>query len=314
MSVPRFGTSHAARVLAIVIVCASAFAGIAYGAVPNTVELRVMSFNVRFASAGHSEAASENNWTDAKYPRRDRAVRVIRENSPDLFGVQEARDQQVEDLEKALPEYAFYGIGRDDGKKDGEFSGVFYRKARFTKEDAGSFWLSATPEKPGTSFYIAPKACARIASWVKLTDNESEQQFVWLNMHWDHISEQARQKSAALVRKRLGKIGGDLPLIVTGDLNSHEDSPAVKELVGLNDSTGRKLGDSFREVHPNRSPNESSFNNWDGTVDGLRIDFILHTSEFTPVAADIVRTSYDGYWPSDHYPVSATLKLNRKSN
>src|SRR6476620_8033169 len=124
MSGLRFDKSRAVRVLSIAVVCAGVFAGVAHGAAPDAVELRVMSFNVRFAKEGHSEAASENNWTDATYPRRERAVRVIRENSPDLFGVQEARDQQVEDLEKALPEYAFYGVGRDDGKKDGEFSGV----------------------------------------------------------------------------------------------------------------------------------------------------------------------------------------------
>jgi endonuclease/exonuclease/phosphatase family metal-dependent hydrolase len=301
------------RVLFIAILYGGAFAGTSYGAASDPVELRVMSFNVRFSKVDHSEAASENNWTDPKFPRRERAIRVIQENSPDLLGVQEARELQVEDLEKALPKYEFYGIGRDDGKKDGEFSGIFYQKSRFMKSDAGSFWLSATPEKPGTSFYVAPKACARIASWVKLTEKDSGRQFVVLNMHWDHISEDARRKSAALVRKRLAGIGGDLPLIVMGDLNSHEDSPAAKELVGANDSTGRKLADSFRELRPERSATESSFNNWNGTVKGSRIDFILHTSEFKPVAADIVRTSYDGHWPSDHYPVVATLQLDRKS-
>ncbi len=279
-----------------------------------TAELRVMSFNIRYSKADHSEAASENNWADAKYPRRDRAIRVIHENSPDLLGVQEARELQIENLKKALPEHEFYGIGRDDGKRDGEFSGVFYRKARFKQDDVGSFWLSATPEKPGTSFYLAPNACARIASWVKLTDKESGRQFVLLNMHWDHISEPAREKSAALVRERLTKFGGDPPAIVTGDLNSHEDSPAVKELVGENDLKGRKLADSFRELRPERSPDESSFNNWKGTLKGSRIDFIFHTSEFTPVAAEIVRTSYNGHWPSDHYPVIAILKLNSKSD
>jgi len=149
---------------------------------------------------------------------------------------------------------------------------------------------------------------------VKLTEKDSGRQVVVLNMHWDHISEDARRKSAALVRTRLAQIGGDLPVIVMGDLNSHEDSPAVKELVGANDSTGRKLADSFRELRPKRSKNEASFNDWAGTVKGSRIDFILHTSEFKPVAADIVRTSYDGHWPSDHYPVVATLHLDRKSN
>src|SRR3954471_7168629 len=291
-------TFHVARILVIAVMLASVFANLSCSAAADSAEVRVMSFNIRFSKPDHSEAASENNWADAKFPRRERAIRVIQENAPDLLGVQEARELQIEDLKKALPNYAFYGIGRDDGKTDGEFSGIFYRKDRFTQAGAGSFWLSATPEKPGTSFYLALNACARIASWVKLADKESGRQFVLLNMHWDHISEPAREKSAALVRERLTKLGSDLPVIVTGDLNAHEDSPAVKELVGANDSKGRKLADSFRELRPEKSPNESSFNNWKGTLKGSRIDFILHTSEFTPVAAVIVRTSYDGHWPS----------------
>jgi endonuclease/exonuclease/phosphatase family metal-dependent hydrolase len=300
----------AARLLAIATVFANALVVVARGA--NPVELRVMSFNIRNSNA--KEVASENNWNDTKLPRRERAIRVIHENAPDLLGVQEARPSQVQDLRKALPEYAFYGVGRDDGKNKGEFSGIFYRKARFAQDGAGSFWLSATPEKPGTSFYVALKACARMASWVKLTDKKSCRKFVLLNMHWDHISEPAREQSAGLVRTRLAKLGGDLPAIVMGDLNAHEDSPAVKELIGSNGSAGRELADSFRELRPKSSENEASFNDWAGTRKGSRIDFIFHTREFAPVTANIVRTSYDGRWPSDHYPVTATLMWNRKSD
>jgi endonuclease/exonuclease/phosphatase family metal-dependent hydrolase len=286
----------------------------AHGALGEPVDLRIMSFNVRYSKTGFDESATENNWGDAKFPRRERAIRVIRENSPDLVGVQEARELQVNDLRGALPEYDFYGVGRDDGKMGGEFSGIFYRKDRFTQKRSGSFWLSATPEKPGTSFYTAIGACPRIASWVLLTDKKSGRDLAMLNMHWDHISVPAREKSAALVRERLAKLAAGLPAIVTGDLNSQEDSPAVMELIGANDPTARKLADSFREVHPDRSPDEASFDAWKGTLKGSRIDFILHTLELTPVAAEIVRTSYDGHWPSDHYPVTAILKLERKSD
>ena len=103
----HFVKLRVARILAIAVVCAGAFATVAQAAAPDPVELRVMSFNIRFSKVDNSEAASENNWADAKYPRRERAIRVIRENSPDLLGVQEARELQVEDLKKALPEYAY---------------------------------------------------------------------------------------------------------------------------------------------------------------------------------------------------------------
>lgn len=269
-------------------------------------DLRVMSFNVRFARAGHSEESKENNWNDPEHPRRDRAIRVIREYEPDLLGVQEAREGQIADLEAALPGYEFYGVGRDDGKSEGEFSGIFYRKDRFTQKDAGSFWLSAKPDEVGTTFSF--NKLPRVASWVKLADTKSGREFVYLNMHWDHQDDEARKKSAPLVLEQLQKIAGDAATIVTGDLNNKETSPAFSKLTS-EIRPGRKLLDSYRELNPKRSPDEASFDEWKGTVKGSRIDFILHTSEFKPTAAEIVRTSYDGRWPSDHYPVTATLQF-----
>jgi endonuclease/exonuclease/phosphatase family metal-dependent hydrolase len=227
--------------------------------------------------------------------------------------MQEARHLQIEDLQAALPEFDFYGIGRDDGKTEGEYSGIYYLSDRFKKLDAGSFWLSATPEKPGTTFYKARDAVPRIASWVRLADNKSGREIFVLNMHWDHISIPAREQSARLVRTRLADLAEGLPAIVMGDLNSPEDSKAVTELVGATGTAGRRLFDSFREAYPERTREESTFSAWNGRAAGSRIDFILHTDEFTPTAAAIVRTGYDGRWPSDHYPVTATLRLAPKN-
>lgn len=271
-------------------------------------DLRVMSFNIRFAKAGHSEAAKENNWNDPDHPRRERAIRVIHDFKPDLLGVQEAREEQIEDLRKALPEYEFYGLGRDDGKTAGEFSGIYFRKDRFERKDAGSFWLSEMPDTPGTTF--SPNRLPRIASWVRLKDNNLAREFVYLNMHWDHEDVPAREKSAALVQERLEKIDKDCQLIVTGDLNSSEDTTAYATLAHPTETDGRVLADSYRELHPERSKQEATFDGWKGNIEGSRIDFILHTAAFKPKSAEIVRTNYEGRWPSDHYPVTATLQLN----
>lgn len=273
------------------------------------VDVKVMSFNVRYAQAGHSEDAAENNWDDSEHPRKTRAVRVIREFMPDLLGVQEAREGQIIDLRAALPEYEFYGIGRDDGKTAGEYSGVFYLKNRFKKVDQGSFWLSAEPEKPGTSFYTAPNAVPRIASWVILDDDKTGRRYLLLNSHWDHISGPAREQSAALIRKRVATLGRTLPTIVTGDFNSREDTPALAEMRGDHDQTGLQLRDSYRVVHPKRTEDEASYNGWRMDTKGSRIDFILSTDDFAATGAEVVRTSYEGRLPSDHFPVTATLRI-----
>jgi endonuclease/exonuclease/phosphatase family metal-dependent hydrolase len=277
------------------------------------VALNFMSFNIRYSYGGLDEQATENNWTDAKFPRRDRVIRVIRDRLPDILGVQEARHLQIKDLQAALPEFDFYGIGRDDGETGGEYSGIFYNKDRFARLGAGSFWLSDTPEKPGTTFYKAENAVPRIASWVRLLDQKSRREIFVLNMHWDHIDVAARRKSASLVRERLADLAEGLPTIVMGDLNAGENSVAVVALRGESDPKGRPLADSYRLVHPERKPDEASFGGWEGRTEGRRIDFILHTAELTPTAAAIVRTSYDGHWPSDHYPVTATLQLSAAS-
>jgi endonuclease/exonuclease/phosphatase family metal-dependent hydrolase len=296
--------------LAVAVCVASALAIIA-DTIGAEVELRVMSFNIRYSYGGLDEKETANNWTDPQFPRRERVVRVIRENLPDVLGVQEARHLQIVDLQAALPEFDFYGIGRDDGKTDGEYSGIFYRKDRFTRADAGSFWLSATPEKPGTSFYTDPNAVPRIASWVRLADQQSGREIFVLNMHWDHISDPARRQSAQLVRARLASLANDVPAIVMGDLNAREDSLPVTSLVGTNDPTGRRLHDSYRKLYPERAPDEATANSWEGKSVGSRIDFILHTDDFQPTAAAILRTSYDGHLPSDHYSVTATLRIDR---
>ena len=147
----------------------------------------------------------------------------------------------------------------------------------------------------------------RIASWVRVVDKTTGREFVVLNQHWDHVDTTAREKSAALVRERLATIAKELPVIVMGDLNSSEDTPAYATLARA-DAGGRQLADSYRELNPKRSPGEVTFDNWRGTTKGSRIDFSLHTAELKPTAAAIVRTSYDGLWPSDHYPVTATFR------
>lgn len=288
----------------------AAVAGVGQGpALGQAVDLKLMSFNVRYSIDGQSEAAPDNNWNDAAHPRRERAIRVIRDESPDVLGVQEPRGHQIADLKAALPRYAFYGVGRDDGQALGEYAGIFWRADRFKRLDAGTFWLSATPDVPGTAFDTSPGALPRIASWVKLQDRPSGREFLLLDTHWDHQNAAARLQSARLIRDRLGQLRGGLPVIVLGDFNSTEDLAEQQELAGVNDPGEMQLMDSYREIHPNRAPNEQTFNGFTGRTDGSRIDFIRHTGEFQPTAARIVRTSYDGRWPSDHFPVTATLRL-----
>ncbi|MCA9103737.1 MAG: endonuclease/exonuclease/phosphatase family protein [Planctomycetales bacterium] len=268
--------------------------------------IKVMSFNIRYDSGAPSSA--DDRWiSTVGANRRDLATTVINDFAPDILGVQEALYNQVADLQAALPDHGFYGVGREDGRNSGEFSGIYYRADRFTRVDQGTFWLTTTPASvskyPGT-------CCYRIASWAILADaTAGGQEYFVLNTHWDHQVQAAREFAAALIRDQLDTLAGDRPLIVMGDLNANENNAAYRELVGVNDPGGLQLLDSYREVVPVRTALEASFHGFTGGTYGSRIDFVLHSDAFVAEDATIVRTSFDGSYPSDHFPVTATLRL-----
>jgi endonuclease/exonuclease/phosphatase family metal-dependent hydrolase len=270
------------------------------------VPLRVMTFNIR-NDAGFGSWSAPNGWLYTCGPRRDRAVNTIRAAAPDIFGVQEALWNQVIDLKNAFPGYGFYGVGRNDGGILGEFSAIFFRSGRFTLADSGTFWLSETPEVPGTVF--ACSGSIRIASWTILDDAGSGARLFVLNTHWDNVCQDSRERSAALVREKIGELAGGLPVIVMGDLNTTETSAAFLDLIGRNDPGGLALADAFRSVFPVRQADEATFHGFNGTTAGSRIDFVLPTAFFTPVDAAIDRTGFSCGWPSDHYPVVASFDV-----
>lgn len=257
----------------------------------NKSTLRVMSFNIRL----DTRADGENQWSN----RREQVVETIQAFQPDLLGLQEVVAHQGDYLIESLPEYEHLGVGRDDGKRRGEFSSLMYKKDRFERLDHGHFWLSTTPEVPGSKSWDT--SITRMVTWAKLRDRHSGQTLVYLNTHWDHRGAQARLESAKLMRDWIAQHAADLPVIITGDFNTTEDIEPYQVL------TAAGLRDSYRVVHPERSKEEATFNGFRGNVAGSRIDWILHSAHFQPQAADIVRTNRDGRYPSDHYPVTAVL-------
>jgi endonuclease/exonuclease/phosphatase family metal-dependent hydrolase len=147
-------------------------------------------------------------------------------------------------------------------------------------------------------------------SWVLLRDRRTaEQPFVFANVHFDHRGEQARVESARLIRERGMELQDQYPTILCGDFNTTEDGKPYRVLVNAEEVGGAKLMDSFRVLHPKRSPHEATFNGWQATRQGSRIDWIVHTPEWVTLNAFINYTSEGGRYPSDHYPVEAVLRL-----
>jgi endonuclease/exonuclease/phosphatase family metal-dependent hydrolase len=259
-----------------------------------------MSFNVRTSGAQDDE----NAWPN----RKDFLVETIQRFGPDLVGFQEVRENQYEEITARLNGYGFCGVARDDGKRKGEWCLIGYRKNRFTALKNGDFWLSEHPEIAGSKSWDA--ALTRICSWVRLRENATGRELVYANTHFDHKGVVARQEASRVLSIELSKIATGVPAILTSDLNINEDNPAYAVLVRPDRPGALRWIDSYREVHPTRSTDEASFNGFKGTVIGSRIDFIFHTDHFVATASDIDRSAMpNGRFPSDHYPVTAVLKL-----
>ena len=292
-------------IAAALLLAAAAFAMPVSGAAPSPAvapTLRVMSFNIRFGTAKDGP----NHWD----LRRDLLVDTIRKFDPDLLGTQETLLEQAEFLAEKFPQYDWLGVGRDDAKRKGESVAIYWKKDRFEKQGGGHFWLSETPDVPGSKSWDT--SLTRMATWVKLRDKKSAgpaSQFVWVNTHFDHMGKQARLESGKVIRAWLRKNAADVPVVVTGDFNTDAGSAPFKALVGEGDAP--QLTDAYTKLHPQRGEEEATHHAFKGGRKGTRIDWIVYSRPFDVVEAAIDHTNDNGRYPSDHYPVTAVLRVQR---
>ena len=278
--------------LVAAVLVAGALAGCAGLGRSEPEPLDVLSFNIRYANPG--------DGADTWDLRTDLVFGVIRDHDPDVVGLQEALPRQMDALREAFPAYRFVGVGRDgDGR--GEHAALMIREDRFEVVEHGDFWLSPTPDVVASRGWDA--ALTRICSWAVLRERAGGAEFLVMNTHFDHQGAEARRESAGVIVRRRAR-HDELPVIVTGDLNAGEGSPPLAAL------TAGGLRDTFRDVHPD-AREVGTFNGFRGTADGEKIDYVLVDDRWSTRDAAIVRDHEDGRYPSDHFPVSATVVLRR---
>ncbi len=257
-----------------------------------------MSFNIRFDNP--------NDGPDAWPHRKDFVAGMFRFHQVDLGGTQEGLFHQLEELDALLPEFAWVGVGRDDGERGGEFCAIYYRTDRFEVIEHGTFWLSETPDEPGSRGWDA--ALPRIVTWARLSDLANDRRFIVFNTHFDHRGREARLESARLIRSKATELAGDDPVIVMGDLNTTDsDEPyrALAEADAVPDQI--RLYDGFYHSRHGHHGPTSTWNGFREIVPDRRIDFILADPGFTFIQHGILADIRDGRFPSDHLPVVADV-------
>jgi endonuclease/exonuclease/phosphatase family metal-dependent hydrolase len=256
--------------------------------------LRVLTYNLRYITSGDK---GERAWT----ARRDQAAELIKNDAPDLIGIQEGLPQMMNDLTDRVPGYAVIGVGREDGIDKGEYSAILVKADRFRVQESGTFWLSDTPEVCASCTW--GNTVTRICTWAKLYDRETGKTFHFFNAHYDHESPEARAKGTALVLARITLRKPAGPVIFTGDLNAHETDPLHASIKAAG------MTDAWRTLNPDVPQSESgTAHGFKGVKDQGRIDYIYASPELKPVESAVIHSAKDGNYPSDHFPVRATLE------
>lgn len=256
--------------------------------------ITVGSYNIRYHNAGDS--INQNGWKQ----RYSTICDIINYEEPCVLGAQEVLVDQLHDMLALLPDYAYIGVGRDDGKEAGEYAAIFYNREQVRLLDEGHFWLSENPTRPGLGW---DAACVRICSWGKFKELRSGKKFFFFNLHMDHVGIVARREAARLVVEQIGLIAKGAPVVLTGDFNVDQ----TNEIYEIFTQSGL-LKDSFVAAKRRLAPN-GTFNSFDVNLKSpSRIDHIF-VSPSTSVERYAVRT--DSYWiPSNDYEAFAERKGN----
>ena len=250
-----------------------------------------MTFNIRYGTA----ADGENHWLK----RRGQLFDLLRRQRADIIGVQEALSGQLDEIVRAVPGYAYVGVGRADGKRAGEYAAILYRTARLQVRRSDTFWFSDTPSVVKSMSW--GNRIERVCTWAYLDDRLGPA-FYFFNVHLDHESQPSRERSAALLLERIAARAPLGPVVVTGDFNAGEQNAATQAMLVA-------FRDSFRVLHP-AEREAGTFSGFKAEqTSGDKIDYIFVEPGTDVLDAAIVRTARKGRTPSDHFPVTARVRL-----
>ena len=288
----KLARNYLAGLLAGVLVAGLGAVPVAHGE-EDAIDLDVMSFNIRFGTADDGP----DSWPYRKAMVADMIIQYM----PDIIGTQETLEFQADYLEKVLPEYRWFGVGRQADLMD-EHTAFLYNHETVRPVKIGNFWLSETPHVPGSQSWDS--ALPRMVTWARFYHLDSQEMVTVYNTHFDHRGQEAREESSALIRDRVEEHAEDESVIVLGDFNAQAEEDRPWEIL-VEES---RLDDAWLTAVETEGPEGT----WSAFAppepDSRRIDWILVDRHFNVDLCETVLYNQDGRYPSDHYPVYARLQ------
>lgn len=261
-------------------------------------QIKVMTLNIRYDNP-HDSA---NAW-----PKRASMIcSFIKNEKPDVLGMQEVLLKQYEVIQTYLKDYISVGVGRNDGAKGGEMNPLFFRKGRYDMVRTKTFWLSGMPDSAGSKDWGA--SLPRIVTWIELVDKKSHDQIYFFNTHFAHDSDSARTMSARLLLFKIDSITSGFPFIVTGDFNMLPSEKGYAILTGPAESVPL-LNDSYL-ISENKPVGPSyTFNGFSDKTGSGRVDYIFVRNGMKVLEHNTIAKKERKIFISDHWPVEAIISL-----
>lgn len=252
--------------------------------------LKVMTYNIRY----NNPKDGQNAWPN----RQDKVLKLVLSQDVDVVGIQEALKEQTEFMDSLMTGYGRIGVGRDDGWEKGEYSPILYRTGRYNLRDNGTFWLSETPEMPGSKSWDA--AITRICTYAQLIDKQTGKAVWVFNTHFDHKGNKARQESAKLLLTKAKEMAQNEAIVLIGDFNFSPDSEPYKTITS-------EFSDAFSCYKDGPKTTGRGFAV--GEKEGNRIDHVFYSKQLKCSTYSILDKNDGKNYPSDHLPVISTLSF-----
>lgn len=264
----------------------------------------IATYNIRYD--GHTDLA--NDWVERKVP----IAQFVLNYQVDIVGFQEVLNNQLLDLQALLPNYKYVGVGRDDGKTQGEYTPIFYDSTKFIAVQSGTFWLSPTPQIPSKGW---DAALNRICTYA-LLQNKLNEELTWVfNTHFDHVGVEARLHSAELILDQIAELlqKQDAPVLLIGDFNMEDTDKGIELIAArFKDFSCVQVPDGKRRKKIHEICFPPTFNGFTKDQnDDKRIDYIFGSEKIIPLECRVIETKFGLSFPSDHFPVLVYFRVLR---